>query len=260
MFQRFAVLAVMAGMAFSASAQIKNNGPMSIVVAYKSSPDKRPAFRQYVQTKLVPRLVQWKADGAIKDFQVFAAAFSGQRVGNLDIALILDFENFAGTEKWRALERKMPGGLSVEGMALGWAEHAMLTYPVGEGRAKQHNAATAIPVLGFYEATVGDAEYVQYARGYVEPQFKGWLEAGILSAYRMFMIHPGQNPGSVPYTFLVVKQYRDATALSDSDAVKEKVRQELEKITQWKALSDVKSTKRKARGFVIAEPILPASR
>jgi hypothetical protein len=194
--------------------------------------------------------------GEIADFQLYAASFSGQRIGNLDFALILDFQSFTATAKWKDIDRQMPGGLSADGLKLGRVEHLTLAYSIGEARAKKRNPATAAHVLGLYEATVGDAEYIKYARGYVEPQMKGWLDAGALTAYRMFMIQPGQNPSAAPFTFLLTMEYANMAALAGSDDVKERVRVLLEKDAAWKALSDEKSSKRRARGFVIADAIV----
>lgn len=240
----------------AADAQIKNSGPMSIIIAYKSPPEKRAAFRAHMETVGVRQFEQWKNAGVFKDYQMFGASFAGQRIGNLDVAVILDFTSFAETARWKAIDKRMPGGLSPAALALGHAEHLTLVYAVGHGAAKVRNRAKAAYVLGLYEAVVDDATYIQYARGYVEPQMKGWLEEGAMSAYTMYIAQPGQNPTAAPFTFLLAMEYTDMASLAHSDVIKEKVRERLKLDPVWKAFSDDKGTKRKARGFVLADAIL----
>lgn len=240
----------------AADAQIKNSGPMSIIIAYKSPPEKRAAFRAHMESTGVRQFEQWKKAGVFKDYQIFAASFAGQRIGNLDIAVILDFESFANTARWKAINKRMPAGLSPAALALGHPEHLTLVYAVGQGAAKVRDRAKAAYVLGLYEAVVDDATYIQYARGYVEPQMKGWLEEGVMSAYTMYIAQPGQNPTAAPFTFLLAMEYTDMASVANSDAIKEKVRERLKLDPVWKAFSDDKGTKRKAKGFVLADAIL----
>ena len=116
--------------------------------------------------------------------------------------------------------------------------------------------AKAAYVLGLYEIEVAPAAYAKYARGYVEPQLRGWMDEGVMTGYAMYQSHPYQRPQLAPWTFLLVLEYTDMKALATSDDIKEKVRVRLEKDPAWKAFSDEKTSMRKAKGFVFADAIV----
>ncbi len=154
----------------------------------------------------------------------------------------------------------MPGGLPAAGLALGAPDTTTVAFPAGRGAASRRNPAKAAYVLGLYEIEVEPAAYTKYAKGYIEPQLRGWMEEGALSAYAMYQSQPYQRPAIAPWTFLLVLEYTDMAALAESDAIKEKVRSRLDKDPAWKAWSDNKASMRKAKGFVFADAILAPDR
>jgi hypothetical protein len=241
---------------FSLCAQIRDNGPTTIVITYKSPIEKRAAFRGHMETTGVKQFEQWKKDGVFKDYQVLATSFAAEQVGRFDMAVILDFAAYVDVARWKEIDRRMPGGLSADALALGAPDTATVAYPVGRGAAKVRNPAKAAYVLGLYEIEVDPTTYTKYAKGYVEPQLQGWMAEGVMSAYAMYQSHPYQRPAIAPWTFLLVLEYTDMMALADSDGVKNKVRIGLEKDPSWKAFSDNKGSMRKAKGFVFADAIV----
>jgi hypothetical protein len=246
---------VLAFACLTALAQVKDNGPTTIVVTYKSPLEKRAAFRAYMEGAGVRQLEQWKKEGVFRDYQVLATSFAGEQVGHFDMAVLLDFAAFTDVARWKEIDRRMPGGLSPEALALASIDTTTIAYPIGRGATSKRDPAKAAYVLGLYEIEVGPAEYTKYAKGYVEPQLKGWMDGGAMTAYAMYQSHPYQRPQLSAWTFLLVLEYTDMLALAASDDVKEKVRVALEKNAAWKALSDNKASMRKAKGFVFADAI-----
>jgi hypothetical protein len=239
----------------AAHAQVKDNGPTTIVITFKSPLDKRAAFRAYMEGPGVRQLEQWKKEGVFQDYQVLATSFAGEQVGQFDVTVLLDFATFTDVARWKEIDRRMPGGLSGEALTLAGIDTTTLAYPIGRATAPRRDPSKAAYVLGLYEIEVGPAEYTKYAKGYVEPQLKGWLDGGAMTAYAMYQSHPYQRPALSKWTFLLVLEYTDMRALASSDDVKETVRVTLEKNPAWKALSDDKGSKRKAKGFVFADAI-----
>ena len=241
-------------------AQIRDNGPMTIVITYKSPPEKRAAFRGFMETSGAGQFEQWKRQGVFRDYQVLFSSFAGDNAGKFDMAVILHFASFGDVAKWKDVEKGWPGGLSTAGLALGYPERTTLAYPVGAGEAKVRNPAKATYVLGFYEILVDAVTYAKYAHGYVEPQLRGWVDEGAMTAYGMYLTQPGGTPDSLPWTFLLVLEYTDMASLAESEIVKDKVRAKLLKDPAWKAFSDDKGSKRKAKGFVFADAIVAPAR
>ncbi len=239
----------------SALAQVKDNGPTTIVITYKSPLEKRAAFRAYMEGPGVRQLEQWKKDGVFQDYQVLATSFAGEHVGQFDITVFLDFAAFTDVARWKEIDRRMPGGLSAEALALAGIDTTTIAYPIGRAAAARRDPSKAAYVIGLYEIEVGPAEYTKYAKGYVEPQLKGWLDGGAMTAYAMYQSHPYQRPALSKWTFLLVLEYTDLLALAASDDVKERVRVTLEKSAAWNALNDGKASMRKAKGFIFADAI-----
>jgi hypothetical protein len=233
----------------AAFAQVKDNGPTTLVITYKSPLEKRAAFRAYMEGPGVRQLEQWRKDGVFQDYQVLATSFAGEQVAT-----------FGDLARWKEVDRRMPGGLGAEALALAGIDTTTIAYPIGRGAAARRDPSKAAYVLGLYEIEVSPAEYTKYAKGYVEPQLQGWLDGGAITAYAMYQSHPYQRPALAKWTFLLVLEYADMRALASSDEVKEKVRVALEKNPAWKALSDDKGSKRKAKGFVFADAIIPPRR
>jgi hypothetical protein len=251
-----AVAALLLALAcLAAGAQVRDNGPTTLVITYKSPLEKRAAFRAYMEGAGVRQFEQWKKDGVFRDYQILATSFAGEQVGHFDVAVLLDFSAFADVARWKQVDRRMPGGLSADALSLGGVDTTTIAYPIGRGAAARRDPSGAAYVLGLYEIEVAPAEYTKYAKGYVEPQLKGWLDGGAVTAYAMYQSHPYQRPALSAWTFLLVLEYSDMQALASSDEIKERVRLTLEKNPAWKALSDGKASMRKARGFVFADAI-----
>ncbi len=240
-------------------AQIKDDGPAAIVITYKTSVDKRAAFRSHMETAGVRQFAQWKREGVFSRYRIFYGTYVDAGADTFDMMVILDFPSFSASARWREIEKRMPGGLSPLGLTLGAPDRTSLVYPIGEGEAAERDPTKTASVIGTYQVQVDPLVYEKYAKGYIEPQFKGWIVEGALSAYSMYQRQPYQNPSDQPWTFLIVLEYRNLKALAESNLVKDRVRERLMRDPAWKAFSDSKEKMRKANGFVFVDALRPPS-
>ena len=129
-------------------AQVKDGGPTTIVVTYRSTPEKRAAFRAFMQDTGVRDLERLKKEGVFEDYQVLFTSFTAETVGRFDMALVLQFASFVDAARWKEVDRRAPGGLSAAGLALAVPEATVLAYPVGRGEALSRDPGKAAHVLG----------------------------------------------------------------------------------------------------------------
>jgi hypothetical protein len=150
-----------------------DDGPKSLVISYRSTAAHRPAFRQYLATNLAPRLRAMKAKGEIADFRIFFSWYHQPAVW--DGLVILRFPTFAAVGGWNKLERTQPGGLDASGLALAdpvASYSSDLAWSRNPDTLKDGEVYYIIP----YEYR-NEAEYRDYVKAYVQPQFDGWIQA-----------------------------------------------------------------------------------
>jgi len=227
-------------------------GPTHILIAYRSEPANRPAFRAYLQHDMLARLEKLKREGTLSSYQVLFNPFT--TAYTWDAMTILSFPRYADTLRWRQIERAAPGGLDAAGLRLAkpidtysadlpWQAQADDPGPEADG------VYYVIP----YEYSAAD-QYRKYVDAYVIPQLTGWMREGVLSSYRIFM-----NRYSVgrPWDSLFVFRYRNPEAFGRRDEVIAKVRQTLVDQPVWKQFSDIKQTIRTESENTIAEALQP---
>src|SRR5438105_6300197 len=91
-------------------------GPTHLVLTYKCTPEKRAAFRSYMETAGVAQFEQWKQAGVVSGYLVLFSSFVNEQLA--DMWIVLDFERFVDVSKWQEVERSYPGGLAKEGLTL----------------------------------------------------------------------------------------------------------------------------------------------
>lgn len=237
-------------------AQIKDNGPTSLIVTYGCRPENRAAFRAFMETRGVQQFAEWKQQGVFRDYQILFTSYAAAGVSEFDMVLIMDFDRYTDLARWKEVERRLPGGLPAEGLSLGVPNRTSFVYPVCHGETAKRDPAQAACIIGLYTSLVDNPTYERYVKGYVEPQLQGWSEAGVLSAYVMYQSHPYQeDPEETPWTSLLVLDYASPAALADSEIAKKRTREKLAGNPAWRALSDSKHTIRNAKGFVFVDVI-----
>ncbi|MDQ6910899.1 MAG: hypothetical protein M3Z84_08995 [Actinomycetota bacterium] len=224
--------------------------PVSIVIAYKARPETRAAFRALMETDGAARFARWQKEGLFRRMHLLFTPYAGS--SPFDMIVILDFARYTDLGRWKEIEQRMPGGLTPEALALAGPESSWLAELFVHGESPEHDPAKAADLLSFYEVVTDAARYRKYVEGYTVPQLKGWIEAGVLGAYSMYV---NQGVGT-SWNALLVLEYKDMAALAQREAVKAGVRQRLAASDPvWKAWSNDKGTIRNERSLVAADPV-----
>jgi hypothetical protein len=232
-----------------ASAQEElQDGPKSLVISYRSSVTNRAAFRRYLVANLAPRLRVLEAKGTLTGFRIY---YSWYRQPNVwDAMVILHFSSFTAVTQWNAVEHSQPGGLDAAGLALAdpvSSYSSDLSWSRNPDEARDGEVYYIIP----YEYR--DAgEYRDYVKGYVVPQFDGWIDEGALTGYELYM---NRFQTGAPWDSLFIQHYRDMPSFGRRAAVTDKVRARLRSDPDWKAWSDKKAGIRTETENSIAELI-----
>jgi hypothetical protein len=223
-------------------------GPRTVIIHYRADLANRAAFRTYLANDFAARLRAMRGRGEIEDFRIF---YSWYRQPNVwDGMAVLRFPNFEAVQRWNALERTQPGGLDARGMGLAdpvATYNADLSWSRNPDTLRAGEVYYVIP-YEYREA----AEYRDYVKGYILPQFDGWMEDGALSGYELYM---NRYPVGTPWDALFIQHYRDMTSFGRRQALTAKTRVKLRDNPEWKAWSDRKAGIRTETENVIAELI-----
>jgi hypothetical protein len=231
------------------AADASDSDALSLIITYQTAPANRPALRHDLEQSTARELARWQHDGRIRQYNLLFNRYADS--DNWDAMAVLAFATPDDLYRWRMVERTRPGGLSRKTLAVTTSIH---TTPVDTRRAEALDAKSpnAVYVVIPYKTLVPADEYEKYADGYVIPQFKGWMDEGVLSGYSLYT---SQFPAGRPWSAMVVLQYKDEAALSAREVVVTKVRQRLKNNPQWKAISDSKKSVRSEEQVVIADSI-----
>jgi hypothetical protein len=227
------------------------NGPISVVLTYKARPETHAAFREWVETKGAARFAAWKQDGVFADAQLLFSTFAS--AANPDLVVVLDFARFTDSARWREIERRSPGGLTPEALALAHVESANYGEPLARAAAPQRDPARAAYLVVTYATHVSAADYAKYVRGYTVPQMKEWMAAGPLTAYAMFYNTTSFN---TPWDSMLIMEYADLAAFARRDEIKWAARAKLNATDPvFKAYTDSKANIREDRAMFHADAI-----
>src|SRR3546814_1781825 len=89
-------------------------------------------------------------------------------------------------------------------------------------------------------------------KGYILPQFDGWMKNGALTGYEMYM---NRYPVGTPWDVLFIQHYRDMDTFGRPQRVTEETRAGLRANPEWMAWSDKKMGIRTETETTIVEPI-----
>jgi hypothetical protein len=238
--------------ASTATAAQAAGGPTSILIAYRSEPANRPAFRTYLQRDMLARLAKLKRDGVLSSYQILFNPFTTP--ATWDAMTVLRFTDFAATQRWKEIERTQPGGLNAAGLRLAKPVDTYSADLTWEGQADDPGSeADSVFYVIPYEYSSAD-QYRKYVDAYVIPQVVGWMREGVLGGYQIFM---NRFPVGRPWDSLFVYRYRNLEAFGRRDEVVSKVRATLVDKAEWKQFSDIKQTIRTESENTIAEALQP---
>jgi len=224
------------------------DGPKSLVISYRASAEHRAPFRAYLLANLAPRLRAMKARGEISDFRIFYSWYRQPQVW--DALVVLRFPTFAAVGRWNRQEHAQPGGLDAEGLRLAdpvTTYSADLAWSRNADDLRDGEVFYVIP----YEYR-DEAEYRAYVKGYVLPQFDGWIRTGALDGYELYM---NRYQSGAPWDSLFIQHYHDMAAFGQRQRITASVRRDLASNPEWKAWSDKKAGIRTETENSIAELI-----
>jgi hypothetical protein len=231
------IAALASGWTLPANADESGGGPRELLIAYRSAPADRPAFRRYLLGEESAMLDSLKKKGVLKSYQILFNPFVNPFTW--DAMTILSFNRFSDTARWQDIEKTMPGGLTPAGLKLAKPVDTYSADLPWDGSADDPGPAEKHVFYVIPYSYANAEQYRKYINLYVKPQVEGWMKAGVLSRYRIFM---NRYPVGRPWDSLFVYEYRDLDAFGHRDEVVAKVREPLRNDPVWKGLNDSKST------------------
>jgi hypothetical protein len=249
-----AVLCLMSWISVSHGADWRAEGPRALILTYRVAPAHRIAFRAAVHATTLPRLEKLRKAGELDSYHVLASRYVDS--AGWDMMLILDFHNAAALARWRRVEEQTPAGLTPQALRLVAAvETAPADLMFGKAASRRPGDPAPVYLVVPYELFVPEDEYLTYAAGYVVPQVNGWMDAGALDSYEVYL--PRYAAGR-DWSALLVLAYRGDAGLARRDAVVKAVRARLAATApQWEAFAQQKQKLRAEKQAMIADEVLP---
>jgi hypothetical protein len=249
----FAAAVALSLAAVPAPAQEKADGPSSLFLVYRCDPARRAAFRAHMAGAGVSDLERWKREGVFADYLALFSAYVN--AGQPDMVVRLDFDRYVDTERWKAVERERPGGLSAEGLALCAPSAAYLAdrAATGAAPARDPRRGAYLYIPYHFEDGVGKPEYRKYFDTYVRPQNEAWIAEKALAGWTLYL---NQHPAGAPWDALLLYEYDGAQGLSRRDEVKQAARLKLRADPAWRAASDSKEKIRLEDQVVLMDPLV----
>jgi hypothetical protein len=243
------LLTLLAAGSSELAAQEDKPGATNLFITYRCRPADRPAFIRALREDGTKLFDQYRRDGVIKEYLLLYNELTDALTW--DALVILTFERYESTERWRAIELERPGGLTPPLLALGAPHTSYFADRVIAAGTAGDRASSIFTVIPYnYSAK---AEYMNYIRTYGVPQFDGWIREGAISTYAIYLNHHATGE---PWDALLLFEYNGIAGLAARDIVKQRVRAELVKDPGWKLLSDAKHDYRVEREVVMARALV----
>lgn len=227
-------------------------GAAHLVLSYRSSPENRVAFRDYMETKGVAQFEAWKQAGVMQDYLILFSTMHNEQL--FDMWVILYFDRFADIGNWFGVERKNPGGLSSEALKLATPIRCVYTDLQLSGGRHNADLSQSIFMIIPYKTLVSVTKYDDYSKKYVAPQLEGWVKSGLMPSYE---VHQDINPTNSPWDILMVFEYQGLKGVALRDTVKNAVREQIKNDPGYKEYSPIKLTIRQEDQPTTFVPILP---
>jgi hypothetical protein len=190
-----------------------------------------------------------KSRGALESYHVLFSRYVD--TNSWDMLAILRFGRYEDAARWHEVEIQYPAGLpreAVETVTAVESYPADLIHHEDPGTPRERPVYMVIP----YTYSVPPPEYLKYFDDYVRPQVQGWMRAGVLASYDLFL---QRYTAARPWDSFLVLEYKDDAALGAREKIVAKVRQELQSNPAWKALADSKHKIRAEKQAVIADEL-----
>lgn len=258
-----ALAAATVSLAVPLHAQDRGEGPATLFLTYECRPENRAAFRSYAETAGVGQFERWKQERVFQDYLILFSSYVND--GTWDMLVRLDFDAYAGTEKWKAIERTMPGGLSPEALALCPPARSCLMDLTWTKSGPSRDPAKAVylvaPHFWWRHKTQNKrAVYKLWFESKDKKEYDGWVDEGSVSWYGAYI---NQNTTDKEYSYgkpwsvLLLFEYRGPVALARQELVRQIVRKELRSSMDqgWGFAQEAASPF--SEEVILADPILP---
>lgn len=237
----------------------RGEGPVSLFLIYDCQPETRTAFRAHMAGAGVNQFEQWKKEGVFKDYLILFSSYVNE--AGWDMLIRLDFDAYAGIDRWRAIERQAASGLRSETLSLCSPTRSYLMDPSWEKAAPSRDLAKAVYVVAPYswwelphKTQNKRAIFSMWFEAKPKKEYDAWVDEGGLSWYGAYL---NQWAYGKAWAVLVLLEYRGPAALARRELTKQLIRkQKLASIDP--AWGYVRSSGSAASGeVVLADPILP---
>ena len=249
----FVLLLAGAACAQEPYSQLRATGPLSLAIAYRTTPDQRATLRQNMLSGGgVARFEGWKRDGILKEYHILFNSYIDSET--YDMLALLTFDSYTAAGRWREVEKAFPGGLAGDTLKL---ITSAVTYSLD---ALRHSTSQTPAEPGQsvyfiipYDYLIASDDYVKYLDTYVIPQVNGWISESVLAGYTIYL---SRYSTSRPWGSLFVLEYRDQASFGLREATVAKVREKLKSNPAWLAASQSKQQVRVEKQTIIAEELL----
>lgn len=227
----------------------KQNGPVALVIQYRCLPGQRATFRQQLLSIGLPSFAQWQADGILADYHLLFSRYVD--TNSWDALALVTFRHYSDVTRWRKVEAERPAGLPENTLAL---TTSVETYPVDLLRQGASSDRPLHPVYMVvpYTFSVTTPAYLKYFDDYVGPQFKGWIDAGVLGSYQVYL---QRYTAARPWDVMIFLQYKDDDSFGLREKTVAETRAKLQSNPVWKAASDNKQSLRVEKQAIIADEL-----
>ncbi|MDB5437351.1 MAG: hypothetical protein JWR47_3608 [Phenylobacterium sp.] len=247
-----AAIALMAAAPAARAADWRDQGARSLIITYQVAPADRPAFRAAVRRSTLPRLDGLRSAGELTSYHVLMSRYVDS--AGWDMMAILNFRSAEDLAHWRSIETMAPAGLDPQASRLVRGIASAPADPARTGASRSASEEAPVYLVVPYDYLVSTDDYLTYVDGYLLPQVNGWMDAGALGAYGVYLAryYPGR-----PWSSMLLLEYRGDAGLARRDAVVKAVRASLAASPEWKKIADNKSTVRVEKLAVVADELLP---
>lgn len=219
-----------------------------VTIAMTARPQDRTALLADVKGPQRALMRSWRTSGLVAGYHLLFTRAPDK--GVWDAMVTLTFRDDAAQARWR--EQLAPGSGGIAQEVLAHVASVETTPCDGVREGGPGKAAKAAILVVPYVALIPPAQYLDYLDGYTIPQFRGWVEEGVLDSYEVIT---SRYPAGRAWNAMIVLRYRDDAALARREEVTAKVRARLAADPSWKSFSDSKKTIRTEGRLAVADEV-----
>lgn len=226
-------------------------GPVAILITYAIRPEQRARAREALLSSGVAQFEAWKAAGVFRDYLLLFPSYVHMNTTRWDLLVVLDFDSYADTDRWKKVERTSPGGLSAPLLELVTPTGTNLAQILGQSRLHEGVPERHVYSVSPYRFKAGAAAGVPYVTAYVQPQLEPFVKEGVLAGYGLYL----NSHDLAEWNYLLISEYADTAAFGARN--KAAARGPLTESPAWSALHAVKGEIREELAMFFAERLGP---